>query len=678
MTSTHGVIDRRATSRLLIGREDDLARLDAMLEAVVESHRVRAVFVEGEAGIGKTRTVQEFASRAGDRGADVLVGRCVAQGEQMLPYAPLVEILADLVRRDGPADLLELAGPSGGELARLVPALSGDGVPSATRASASRLFQALCAVIDGLSCRRPLVLVVEDLHWADRSTREMLALLAQQLRGDVLLLFTLRTDESPQDPGITRFVAETGRGADHRLQLDPLTREQQARQISDILGVPPVKNLLDDVYGRAEGNPFFAEELLVLGSDGELPGTVRDLLLARLDALAPATRQLLRSASVVGRRVPHRLLEAITDLSGDALDRAIRPAVENHVLTTDDADGGTYQFRHALLQEAIAGSLLPGESRRMHGRVAAALVEDPTLGGGARFVAGRIASHWYASGESAKALVAAVDAARAASEALAFSEALFHYERAIELLDDLPGTTLLDVPRYRLLWQAAEVAHLSAHPGRAAELIRAAIDAVDGRDPLHRGYLHERLGRYLWMSAEGEASMRAYETAMEITPSDPPTCWRAAVVSGYSQILMLASRYEEAITYAREAIEITQHVPKSRSTEGHARNNLGVSLAHLGRFDEGVAELLVARQIAEEEMEDVDDVARAIVNLHSVYLNAGRLREAADVAIEGIEVVEQLGLQRRKGVWCRCDAAQSLLMLGENDHALDLLGRPTS
>jgi DNA-binding CsgD family transcriptional regulator/tetratricopeptide (TPR) repeat protein len=674
MTSTHGVIDRRATSRLLIGREDDLARLEAMLDAVLESHQVRAVFVEGEAGIGKTRTVAEFAARARGRGADVLVGRCVAQGEQMLPYAPLVEILADLVRRDGPAELLELAGPSGEELARLVPALSGEVVPSATRASASRLFQAMRAVIDGLSSRRPLVLVVEDLHWADRSTREMLALLAQQLRGDVLLVSTLRTDESPQDAGITRFVAETGRGAGHRVVLEPLSREQQARQISDILGVPPVKNLLDDVYGRAEGNPFFAEELLVLGSHGELPSTVRDLLLARLDALAPATRQLLRSACIVGRRVPHRLLEAITDLSGDALDSALRPAVENHVLTTDDADGGTYQFRHALLQEAIAGSLLPGESRRMHGRVAAALVEDPTLGGGARFVAGRIASHWYASGESDKALVAAVDAARAASEALAFSEALFHYERAIELLDHLPdGTALLDVPRYRLLWQAAEVAHLSAHPGRAAELIRAAIDAVDGRDPLHRGYLHERLGRYLWMSAEGEASMRAYETAMEITPSDPPTCWRAAVVSGYSQILMLASRYEEAITYAREAIEITQHVPKSRSTEGHARNNLGVSLAHLGRFDEGVAELLVARQIAEEEMEDVDDVARAIVNLHSVHLNAGRLRDAADVAIEGIEVVEQLGLQRRKGVWCRCDAAQSLLMLGENEHALDLL-----
>ncbi|MEV7395528.1 AAA family ATPase [Aeromicrobium sp. NPDC092404] len=673
MTSIDDALDSRATSRLLIGREDALARLESMLESVLQSHRVQAVFVEGEAGIGKTRTVHELATRARDRGADVLVGRCIAQGEQVLPYAPLVEILADLVGRDGPAAVLALAGPSGSELARLVPALSVDDVPTATRASSSRLFQALRGVFGGLSSRRPLVLVIEDLHWADRSTREMLALLTQQLRGDVLVVLTLRTDESPQDPGISRFVAETGRGADHRVVLQPLTREQQARQISDILGVPPVKDLLDGVYGRAEGNPFFAEELLALGTGGEVPGTVRDLLLARLEALAPATRQLLRSACIVGRRVPHRLLEAISDVSGEGLDRALRPAVENHVLVTDDADGGTYQFRHALLQEAIAGSILPGESRRMHGRIAAALVADPSVGGSTRFVAGRIASHWFAAGELDRALVAAVAAAREATEALAFSEALFHYDRAIGLLESVPdGIALLDEPLYRLLWRAAEVAHLAAHPARAAELIRAAIEAVDPAERLHHGYLHERLGRYLWMSAEGEASIEAYTTAMELTPAEPPTSWRAAVVSGYSQILMLSSRYAEAIPLAREAIAMAQQVG-ARSIEGHARNNLGVALARLGELDEGVAELLVARRIADEEMEDVDDVARAIVNLHSVYLDSGHLREAADVALEGVAVVETLGLQRRKGVWCRCDAAQSLLLLGENQHALDLL-----
>jgi predicted ATPase len=181
----------------------------------------------------------------------------------------------------------------------------------------------------------------------------MLSLLSQQLRGDILLVLTLRTDEAPRDPGLLRFEAEVGRQAEHRVEVEPLTRAEQARQISDILGVPPRRELLDDVYVRAEGNPFFAEELLALGGAGDLPTTVRDLLLARLEALTPATRQVLRAASVIGRRVPHRLLEVVSDVGGAGLEEALRPAVEHHVLVTEEPDGlldgGSYSFRHALL-----------------------------------------------------------------------------------------------------------------------------------------------------------------------------------------------------------------------------------------------------------------------------------------------------------------------------------------
>ena len=379
MTSAIGVGGSRSASRLLVGRDEELARLDALVDEIVAGHRLGTVLVEGPAGIGKTRVVHELGARLEARGIDLVVGHCVAQGEQMLPYAPVMELLAELVRREGATAVLQAAGPAGPELGRLVPALGVTDVPGVDSARSPRLFQAVSTLLQNLSFRRPLVIVVEDVHWADTSTRELLALLARQQSGDVVLLLTLRTDESPVPVGLTRYLAELVRRGDHRVPLQPLSREQQAHQISDILGVPPHRRLLDDVYERAEGNPFFAEEVLALAQHGDegLPASVRDLLVARLEALSPATQQVLRTASVVGRTAPHRLLEAVVDVSGERLEEVLRDAVGAHVLRVE-GDGLT--FRHALLQEAVAATLLPGESARTHRRIAEALTRDPGAG----------------------------------------------------------------------------------------------------------------------------------------------------------------------------------------------------------------------------------------------------------------------------------------------------------
>ena len=673
MTSAIEVGGSRSASRLLVGRDDDLARLDALVDEIVAGHRLGTVLVEGPAGIGKTRVVHELATRVQARGVEVVVGHCVAQGEQMLPYAPVVELLTELVRREGAAAIRQAAGPAGPELGRLVPALGDQEVPALDSNRSGRLFQAISTLLQNLSFRRPLLIVIEDLHWADTSTRELLALIARQQPGDVVLLLTLRTDESPAPAGVARYVAELVRRSDHRVSLQPLSREQQAHQISDILGVPPHRRLLDDVYDRAEGNPFFAEELLALSQHGDagLPATVRDLLVARLETLTPATQQVLRTGSVIGRTLPHRLLEAVVDVSGERLEDVLRSAVKAHVLRADD---GELSFRHALLQEAVLASLLPGEAARTHRRIAEALSGDPELAGPGARVAGRLARHWAEAGDPAQALVASVAAAREASDGLAFAESLSHYERALELIDAVPDAeALLDLPRARLLHWAAEVAHLAAHPDRATELVREAIARVD-QDDLHlHGWLHERLGRYLWMSADTEHALAAYERAVELVPAEPPTQRRAAVLSGLSQMLMLSDRFEESEVLAREAIAVAALVPDARSVEGHARCNLGVSLAYLSRLDDGIAELREARRIAEEQFDDVDDICRAIVNLFSILYDHGRLAEAAELALENVRVTETLGLQRRKGVWSRCDAAQVLLVLGRFDEAGRLL-----
>ena len=203
--------------------------------------------------------------------------------------------------------------------------------------------------------------------------------------------------------------------------------------------------------------------------------------------------------------------------------------------------------------------------------------------------------------------------------------------------------------------------------------MQQAIACVDPAHRHHQAYLHERLGRYLWMAGEGERAREAYRRAVELVPTDPVSSWQAAVVSGHAQLLMLTGRFDEARTEAERAIALAAQVPDGRPTEGHARNDLGVALAHLGEVDRGIAELHAAAAIAREQFDDVDDVARAVVNLNSVLFDAGRFPEALAVALDGIATIDQLGLQRRKGVWCRCDAADTLLVLGRTDEAEVLL-----
>jgi DNA-binding NarL/FixJ family response regulator len=662
----------RSTSRVLVGRDEVLSRLESLVEQIVAGHRLGTLLLEGPAGIGKTRVVTELAARLQSRDVEVVVGHCVAQGGQLLPYAPVMELLAELVRRQGATAVQQAAGPAAAELGRLVPAL---GVPEGSEPDTTRsprLFQAVSSLLQNLSFQHPLVLVVEDVHWADTSTRELLALLARQQQGDIVLLLTLRTDESPPPAGLSRYLAELVRRGEHRIRLQPLSREQQARQISDILGLPPHRRLLDDVYARAEGNPFFAEEVLALAQHGDegLPETVRDLLVARLETLSPATRQVVRTASVVGRTTPHLLLAAVVDVSGDRLEEALRSAVSAHVL---EADGSGLTFRHALLQEAVAASLLPGEAARTHRRIAEALTEDPELAGPGARVAGRLARHWAEAGDQVQALSASVAAAQEAYDAWAFAESLSHYERALRLVDVVPDADgLLDLPRARLLYRAAEVAHLAAHPERAAQLVRLAIARVDPDDLLLLGWLHERLGRYLWMSADTGQALESYQRGAELVPAEPPSRRRAAVLSGLAQMLMLSGRHEESEALARQAIAVAMQLPDGRSVEGHARNNLGVDLAYTGRLEEGIAELRTAQRIAEELFDDADDISRALVNLYLVLYDHGRLSEAVDVALENVTVTETLGLQRGRGAWIRCDAAQALLLLGRWDEAAQL------
>jgi len=319
----------RVASLTFVGRVEELD--------VLEAARVRAangepalVLVGGEAGIGKTRLVAELTARCRAGGTQILVGGCLPAGGDGLPYAPIVEALRPLPTVLGVDPLRRLIGPSWSELARLLPALGEPASGTAGPAAQARLFELVLGLLGRLGERVPVMLVVEDLHWADRSTRELLAFLVRNLRWErLLVVVTYRSDE-PRPDRLRPYLAELDRGGRvERLELARLDRAATVAQLTGILGVAPAADLVDGVFARSEGNPFFTEELLaaVQAGWGGLPATARDLLQGRVEGLPEQTRRVLGVAAVAGRQVSHRLLAAVTGLEDRQLEGALREAV---------------------------------------------------------------------------------------------------------------------------------------------------------------------------------------------------------------------------------------------------------------------------------------------------------------------------------------------------------------
>ncbi|MGH3400594.1 MAG: ATP-binding protein, partial [Streptosporangiaceae bacterium] len=424
-------------SPVLVGRADHLTQLDEGLAAAGLGEPT-AVLIGGEAGVGKSRLVSEFAARVAGE-ARALTGGCLELGASGLPFAPFTGLLRQLVRElglDGVAELL--SGQGRRELARLLPEL---GEPASHDDEAyqgearARLFEQMLTLFERLAASGPLVLIIEDAHWADRSTRDLLTYLIgnQQVMRGVLIVVTFRSDELHRGHPLRPLLAELGRIAwVRRLELPRLTRAEATAQIAAILTRDPEPAQADSVFRRSEGNPMFVEQLLCF--DGELPESLRDLVLANVQRLPEETGELLRLASAGGVRLGHGLLARVSGIADDDLTRVLRPAVAGNVLLAD-ADG--YLFRHALIREAMHDDLLPGEHSRLHARYAQAISDDPSLVPPGR-AAIELALHWYSAHDMTWALVSAWEAAAVASRALAHSEQLAMLSRVLELWDRVP------------------------------------------------------------------------------------------------------------------------------------------------------------------------------------------------------------------------------------------------
>jgi predicted ATPase len=424
-----GILDN-----VFIGRSAELRRLLEVLDAAREGQAGFAL-LGGDAGIGKTRMVTEVGRHAEERGCFVLVGRCAELGDT-LPYLPLADALRGAERDPRTAGVLRRALAKRPALERLLPGSApgagpapGDGDGAGPDGLArQRMFGSVLGLLGELARERPVLLVLEDLHWADRSTRDLLVFLSRLLQRErVCLLGTYRTDDLHRRHPLRPVLAELQRlPTVTPVTLAPLGPEEMADFLVALGATDGAA--INRVVERAGGNPFFAAELLAAGLHAdELPATLSDLLLARVEQLSDPAQRVLRVASVAGRRVGHDLLRQASGLPDGPLEDALREIVSRGLLVAQDG----YEFRHALLHEAVYADLLPGERTRLHLTYARLLAAS----GGS---AAELAHHYTAGHDVTGALRASVEAGRTAVELGAPAEAHRHFDQALELWDRVP------------------------------------------------------------------------------------------------------------------------------------------------------------------------------------------------------------------------------------------------
>jgi DNA-binding CsgD family transcriptional regulator len=673
--STMGTVPTRVSSPRFVAREEELERLVALYKAAASDERAATVLLGGEAGVGKTRLVSELSRRVQESGGLCISGMSLELVDRALPFGPVVQALRALHRELDPATLDAVVGPAHEALARLLPEI-GDASPGDSTMPAS-LFEQLLGVLERLGDRVPTLIVLEDVHWADHSTRDLLVFLARNLRdARVLLVASFRSDDLHRRHPLRAVLAELERsGAGVRIELERFDRDEMRELLGAILGAEPSGELVDTTYRRSDGNAFFAEELLA-ASDvcaDALPDTLRDIVLVRVDALSESAQHVLRVMSVVGRKADHRLVAALASLDEVALHDALRECVAHQVLVTDN-DGVAYRFRHALVHEAVYDDLLPGERVRLYTQVAELLTQHHDwFDGGEAALAAELACNWYAAHNAPRALPAALNAARAAEGMYAFPEALAHTERALELWPQVPdaealaGMRHIDVVRY-----AAAQAELAGAVDRALDFVKAAADEVDPTaDPVTAALVQERWGRVLWMLRGSTTETLFHCTeAVRLVPDEASPA-RARVLATLGQHLMLSGRNAEAITVCQDAIALAQQIGE-RVVEGHARNSLGTALASLDQVDAGLEQLELAHEIA-RETHSWSDAVRATINQSGALSTVGRHEDALAVALEGVEIAREHGLERSFGAFVRLNAANAFWLLGRWDELADAL-----
>ncbi len=546
-----GSVSRRVTSPEFIGRHGEL---DQLRHALAESAAGRSthLLVSGEAGVGKSRFVGEGTRVAREDGWQVLTGGCLDLGDGGAPYAPFSELLRGWVRSVGRAEAIAFAGPNAGDLGRLVAELR----PSETgltqeRWVQARIHDALYDLLTRLAGRAPVLVVLEDMHWADSDTLGAAASLFRNLRTErVSLLVTYRSDELHRRHPLRGWLAEVARSVRPvRLELAPFGMGEVEALISGVLGGTPPASLVTTIHRRSDGNPFFAEELLASGvvDEGQgLSSSLRELLASRIGGASDAARYVLGVVAVAGRPLDDHTLASLVASRVPDLRTTLRELVDGGLLVVVSTTGDEgYAFRHALVQEAAYEDLLPGERRELHRALASHLESSSASQAGTSSSWSEVAHHWRSARDLRRGLIASVRAGDEASNAYAFSQAATEYEHALGTWDQLQDAeAAAGIDRIELLQRAARAVHLVSEDRRAIALLREAVAlSRDQDDPRRTGTLLQQLGRVVWVAGDSAAAVALSEEAVAVIPAKPPTAERARALAGLGQVHMLIGQH---------------------------------------------------------------------------------------------------------------------------------------
>jgi DNA-binding CsgD family transcriptional regulator len=640
-----------AGTGVFVGREGELSRLQSAL-----AERARLVLVVGDAGIGKTRFVGEGLARAAAGGMSVISGGCLPLAEK-LPLLPVADALDGLSRLDGGV-LFEAALAAAPdyvrpEVARLLPRLA-TVEPVATAPVEGwrheRLFAGVAELLGGVARRSAVALLIEDVHWADAATLDFLTYLVRVGRGDaVTVVVTCRSDEVPLDVGVADWLTHVRRDATvEEIRLGPLSPDEVAEQVTGLLVAPPPAGLVEEVYARAEGHPFFTEQLVTAAVTDSgrvtqpvgLPARLGELLVARATGCSAEARAVLGVLAVAGRPLTEVMLAAVTGLEPDAVRTAMRELTATRLLAPP-ADGG-HAPRHALLAEAVAAELLPGERVSLHERIAVAL-----RAAGDDALAAEAAGHWASAGRSGEELQARLTAANAAEQVFAYADAATHWQRAIELCKAEPCPDLGDgIGLPHLYIRAVDALEASGNGVRAGALAEEAYRRFANHpDRATAALMHSRTA-YLRLLLDSSApGLPLMQEALRLFEGTPPSAEHAKAWYWYADYFLAhyqGARPEEILAALNRALEVAEASGAATLTPQILCLLAGQSFDR-GKVDDGFRLLARARSIPEASRDAWAVLTLAIIETIALF-SLGRLEEATRVGLRGVEDAQRLGV----------------------------------
>ncbi len=646
-------------SRGFVGRSEQLERFRLALDEASAGHP-STLLVIGEAGVGKTRLVEQCAALAAAAGAARVVGHCVRLEHASFPYAPVIEAVRGLVRERGGAEVARLLGPGQVAFGGLVSGLEPSGTPAPGEWGQGQLFEAMLGLLERLGGEGPgVVAVFEDLHWADGATLELLNYVVRNLAGSRVVTILTARDDVPGGHLVRTWTAELSRLEQvERLELRPFGRRETAELLALRGGSSQPAALVEDIFRRSDGNAFLIEELFAAArhGDGAAP-TLRDTVHGRVGALTAPARRVLDVVAVAGGQVGVELLRAVL---GDEADVAgpLGDAVEAQVLV---GAGDGYEFRHAAYAEAVYDELLPVDRRRLHTALATAIEQEP-LAAGAGHQA-QLARHWLAAGALDRALPASIAAAEAAEAVHAPAEALAHWEAALRLAETVEWPRRSLVRSVDLPLRTAEAANRAGAIDRAVALVEVALTgAAADVDARRAGHLQERLGWYRTRQGDEAGAEVAYKRALALVPAEPPSAERARAFTAMARFCSRQGRDIEARQWSEDAVSCAV-AAGAVADEGHARHALGLALGATGELDAAYTELAVAARLAEQGT-DLAELAWTCLHLQKIASDAGRLGDAVDLLLDRSADARRRGLGRTFGDLLDCLAAGALVELG--------------